>query len=153
MAIDAGMFERQLARAFLDLEGGPVRVRLVCNSPSMIAILLVPAPEPETGYVPRAGDVWVTAVLRPAGVQVVASAGWSAAGEVPGVVDEQTGRVGALAVWRRVLPDDRPDPFAVTLDAPVWARGVLRAYRDGGPGVGCLVGSSTAEMEGDGGWS
>jgi hypothetical protein len=92
----------------------------------MTSILVVPPPDE---YVPQPGDVWLAGVLRPAGVYVAAPAGWTANGQVPGVVDEPSGRVGDFALFHLLVGAVVPDPFAAAMQGSVWARGVLRVYR------------------------
>ncbi len=93
---------------------------------SMMSILAVPLPD---GYVPEPGDVWLAGVLRPPGVHVAAPSGWTATGQIRGVVDEPTGRVGDFALFHRMVRAVVPDPFAAAMEGAVWARGVLRVYR------------------------
>lgn len=128
-----------------DAVGGAARVRLVTAEPW--SQLVIPAGGLE-GYEPRAGDVWVAGVLRPAGVPVSVPAGWTSTGDVPGVVDDEMQRVGDMALFTRVLRDDSPDPFAAAFPGAVWARVVLRVYR-GGQGDGYAVAAASVEMEGD----
>jgi len=131
-----------LSDVLADGERPDDRVRMRLATGSSQSILVVPVPG--DGYEPRAGDVWVAGVLRPAGVPVGVPAGWTATGQVPGVVDEPTGRVGDLALFYRLLHDGAPDPFAAAVEGPVWARGVLRVYR----GEGQAVAAATADLKG-----
>lgn len=148
MAIDGGMFARQLLEDTLDLGVETMRVRLVTGDPGGVTSYLVVPTPPEDEYEPRAGDVWLAGVLRPEGVRVSASVEWTSMGEVAGVVDQAAGRVGDLALFWRVLDGGRPDPFAVGLGGAVWARGFMRVYRAFGGGFGEAISSAAARLNG-----
>lgn len=91
--------------------------------------LTVPAP-PVEQYAPQAGDVWAVKVWRPQGALVAGPVGWTQAHTVEAVRDPETGVLGDVTFWWRVLADGAGGPVVFTLFRPVMAKAMLRAYRD-----------------------
>ncbi len=98
--------------------------------------LVVPPPGPpregEPPYSPAVDDVWVVGLLRPAGVLVIAQAGWTLAGTWQDVPDpDGDGRPGELSLWWHRVHDACAALGAVTLtmDRAVWAKAMLRVFR------------------------
>lgn len=107
----------------------PVPVQVGPLGSSASTTLTVPPP-PLEEYQPEAGDVWAVAFWLPSGVQVTGPGGWSYGHTVEGVADPETGELGEMTFWWRVLwPGDGVEPVVFVLSGAVRARAVLRAYR------------------------
>lgn len=105
---------------------------------SFMTMSTVTVPPPKD-YDPQAGDVWVVALLMPAGVRAVSPAGWTELGTAKGLADMTEPQVaGDVTFWSRLLAvGEGFAPVVWHLDRPVQVRFVLRVYRDGSDAPVC----------------